>query len=130
MTTYLNKEVYEKLVGKSIDIKTNKYKNQKMEYDGILWDSKKEMSWYIKFKLMEKAGEIEDLQRQKEYIIIEPFKVGNKKYRKTSYYADFYYKKNGIEHIIDIKSEATKTPVYKLKKKLMAYKYGIEIEEL
>ena len=54
MTTYLNKEVYEKLVGKSIDIKTNKYKNRKMEYDGILWDSKKERSWYIKLKLMEK----------------------------------------------------------------------------
>ena len=28
MTTYLNKETYEKLVGKSIDIKTNKYHNK------------------------------------------------------------------------------------------------------
>ena len=130
MTTYLDKEIYEKLVGKSIDIKTNKYKNQKIEYDGMLFDSKKEYSFYIKFKLMEKSGEIQNLRRQVEYILMDNFVLNGKKYRKTSYIADFVYEQDGETHVIDVKSKVTKTEVYKLKKKIMEYKYGIEIEEV
>lgn len=126
----VSKEVYEKLVGKSIDIKTNKYHNKKIEYDGMIFDSKKEYSFYIKFKLMEKSGEIQNLRRQVEYILMDNFVLNGKKYRKTSYIADFVYEQDGETHVIDVKSKATKTEVYKLKKKLMAYKYGIEIEEL
>lgn len=131
MTTKISCDVYEKLVGKSIDIKTNKYKNKKIEYDGMTFDSHKEMSYWIKFKIMQRGGEISELKRQVEYVLIEPFILGKKKYKKTSYFADFQYKdKEGKLHVIDIKSEPTKTQVYKLKKKMMAYKYGIEIEEI
>ena len=131
MTTHLSKEVYEKLVGKSIDIKTNKYHNKKVFYDGHWFDSEKEKSFYIKFKLMEKSGEIYELKLQQKFLLIEPFTLNNKKYRETAYISDFtYIDKDSKLHVIDVKSEITKTQVYKLKKKMMAYKYSIEIEEL
>ena len=47
----VDKELYEKLVGKS---KENKYHNIKTTYDGILFDSKKESQVYSRLKTMEK----------------------------------------------------------------------------
>lgn len=127
----VNKEVYEKLLGNSIDVKQSKYKNKKVIYDGIKFDSIKEKAHYIKYKLMEQSGEIHNLKRQVEFELIETFKLNDRTYRKTKYIADFtYYDKHNKLHVIDVKSKATKTRVYELKKKLMAYKYGIEIEEV
>ena len=127
----LSQETINKLLNNSIDVKQNKYKNKKVFYDGHWFDSQKEKAWYIKFKLMEKADEIFDLELQKEFVLIETFKLGDKTYRKTKYIADFtYLDKYGNLHVIDVKSPATKTKVYQLKKKLMAWKYGIEIEEV
>lgn len=127
----ISKETLNKLLNNSIDVKQSKYKNKKAEYDGIVFDSQKEKAWYIKFKLMEQAGEIHSLKRQVPFCLIETFKLGDKTYRKTSYIADFVYlDKYGNLHVIDVKSKATKTQVYQLKKKLMAWKYGIEIEEV
>lgn len=129
MTTHLSKETYEKLVGKSIDTKTNKYHNRKVFYDGYWFDSEKEKSFYIKFKLMQNSGEIYDLKLQEKFVLIESFTLDNKKYRETTYISDFTYKdKEDKLHVIDVKG--MKTEVYKLKKKLMAYKYGVEIEEI
>lgn len=125
----LSKEVYNKLLNNSITTKQNKYKNKKVYYDGHWFDSQKEKSWYIKYKLMEQAGEIHDLKMQFPFTLIETFKLQNKTYRKTIYKADFtYYDKQGKYHVIDVKG--IRTDVYKLKKKLMAWKYGIEIEEV
>ena len=127
----ISNETYKKLVGNSIDVKQNKYKNKKVIYDGIKFDSIKEKSYYIKYKLMEQAGEIHNLERQVEFELIETFKLNDRTYRKTKYIADFtYYDKDNKLHVIDVKSKVTKTKVYQLKKKLMVYKYGIEIEEI
>jgi hypothetical protein len=78
---------------------------------------------------MEQAGEIHDLKMQVPFTLIETFKLQDKTYRKTIYKADFtFIDKEGKYHVIDVKG--IKTDVYKLKKKLMAWKYGIEIEEV
>ena len=131
MPVKVSKEVYEKLVGKSIDIKAIKYRNKKIEYDGYTFDSIKEKSWYIKFKLMQQAGDITNLELQKEYELMPKFECKGKKYKKMSYYADFVYKQDGKIHVVDVKSEATKKDkVYLIKKKLLVYEYGIEIEEV
>ena len=125
----LSKETYNKLINNSIDIKQSKYHNKKVYYDGHWFDSQKEKSWYIKYKLMEQAGEIKDLKMQVPFTLIETYKVEDKTYRSTNYIADFTYKtKDGKLHVIDVKG--MRTDVYKLKKKLMAWKYGIEIEEV
>ena len=109
--------------------KENKYHNRKCEYNGIKFDSQKEMRYYQKLELLQKSGKIFDLQRQVSFTLIETFKLEDKTYRKTSYIADFtYIDENGKYHVVDTKGFKTKE--YLLKKKLMAWKYGIEIEEV
>jgi len=126
----VNKEVYEKLLGNSIDVKQNKYKNKKVMYDGIKFDSNCEMAYYIKLKLLEEKGIIKDLELQKSYELQPSFKVNGKTYQKITYRADFSYVsvEDNKLHIVDTKG--FRTEVYKLKKKMFAYKYGIEIEEV
>lgn len=127
----ISKSVYNKLLNNSITTKQNKYKNKKVQYNEMIFDSKKEYSYYLKYKLMEQAGEIKDLKIQFPFTLIETFKLQDKTYRKTIYKADFtFVDKEGKYHVIDVKSKATRTQVYQLKKKLMAWKYGIEIEEV
>lgn len=109
--------------------KENKYRNKKCEYKGMTFDSIKERNYYIKLEYLQKIGQISELKRQVEFTLIETFKLEDKTYRKTKYIADFTYKdKNGKYHVVDTKG--IKTDVYLLKKKLMAWKYGIEIEEV
>lgn len=127
----LSKETLNKLLNNSITTKQNKYHNKKVQYDEMTFDSKKEYSYYLKYKLMEQAGEIHDLKMQVPFTLIETFKLQDKTYRKTIYKADFtFVDKEGKYHVIDVKSKATRTQVYQLKKKLLAWKYGIEIEEV
>lgn len=107
----------------------NKYHNKKVIIDGIKFDSKKEMQYYIKLKMLEKAGKIRDLKLQVPFTLIETFKRGDKTYRKMKYIADFtYYDDKDTLHVVDTKGYRTKE--YELKKKLMAWKFGIEIEEV
>lgn len=40
-----------------------KYKAKKTEYDGIMFDSKKEAQRYAELKILERAGVIKNLQR-------------------------------------------------------------------
>lgn len=55
MTTYLNKDVYEKLVGKSMDIKANKYHNKLTFVGNEIFDSKKEANKFYALKIAENA---------------------------------------------------------------------------
>ena len=47
-----------------------KYKNKKVEVDGIEFDSKKESRRYWELKLLQQAGKITDLQLQREFELI------------------------------------------------------------
>lgn len=111
-----------------------KYYAKRTEYHGICFDSAKEARRYAELDLLQKAGEISDLQRQVKYELIptqrdpETHKVIE---RPCSYYADFVYKdKNGETVVEDVKSRATQTPQYRIKRKLMLEKYGIQIREV
>lgn len=106
--------------------KITKYKNKKTIYDGMVFDSLKEKNRYIELKLMEKAGIIKDLKRQVAFILIDKSKYG----RAIKYMADFTYLENNELIIEDVKSSATKTRVYQLKKRLLAERYGYQIREV
>lgn len=101
----------------------NKYHNRKTSVDGIRFDSKKEANRYIELKLLERAGVIKDLRRQVPYVIINKSRYG----RAIKYVADFVYLENGQLVVEDVKG--VRTPVYKLKKRLMAERFGIEVKE-
>lgn len=104
--------------------KKSKYNAKKEVVDGITFDSKKEAKRYLELKAMEKVGAIQKLQLQVPFVLIEKSKYG----RSIKYVADFVYNKNGSKIVEDVKG--VKTPVYKLKKRLMAEKYGIMIQEV
>lgn len=121
-----------------------KYHNKKVVYNGIKFDSKKEAHRYCELRLLAKAGEITDLQRQVEYELIPKqveyyTVVKNGKSveksrvieRPTKYIADFVYRqKNGDLVVEDVKSTATRTTEYIIKRKLLLQIYGIRIKEI
>lgn len=104
----------------------NKYRNIKSEYNGVVYDSKLEAKKAWELDLLLRAGEIRDLERQKKFILLDGF-VNNKgeKVRPIFYVADFvfYDISKKIWVVMDTKSPATRTQVYKLKKKLFESKY-------
>lgn len=74
----------------------NKYRNNKVEYDGIIFDSKKEAKRYAELKLLERTGRIKELRRQVPFTLIPRINDQNGKciQRACKYYADFVYTYN------------------------------------
>ena len=110
-----------------------KYGNRKTQLDGITFDSKHEAERYAELKLMEKAGLISNLELQKTFVLIgtQRDKDGKVLERPVTYRADFVYKdEHGKRIVEDAKSPATRTPVYRLKKKLLLSIYGLQIKEV
>ena len=125
--------------------KTNKYNAKKVSVDGIEFNSKKEARRYQELLLLQKAGEIYMLERQKVYELLpaqrEPDTVGKRGgvikgkllERAVEYVADFVYTdKNGKTVVEDVKGfrEGGAYAVFVLKRKLMLYRYGIKIIEV
>lgn len=108
----------------------NKYKNKKVIYDGITFDSIKEKNRYIELKLLERAGLIKDLKLQYEFELQPAFILYNKKIRKISYIADFYYFDNKLNDYVVEDTKGMRTDVYKIKKKMFEFKYKREIHEI
>ena len=111
----------------------SKYGNLKCKIDGYTFDSQKEGRRYAELKILLRQGLISDLELQKEFELQPAFRDNDGKWvRAIRYKADFTYIDNetGKTIVEDVKSEATrKNAVYKIKKKMMAYK-GIIIREV
>lgn len=104
--------------------KQTKYKSKKIEYDGHKFDSIKEKKHYEELKKLEKQGKISSLELQPSFILQEKFKRDGKTYRPITYIADFKYFEDGKVIVEDVKSYFTaKNEVYKIKKKMLLYKY-------
>jgi hypothetical protein len=100
----------------------NKFHAIKIEIDGRVFASRAEGRRYSELCLLEQAGEISYLECQPVYQIFV-----NKKHI-CNYIADFRYQtKDGNLVVEDVKG--LKTPVYRLKKKLVEARFGIEIME-
>ena len=123
----------------------DKYGNRKVTINGITFDSKREMNRYCELKLLEKAGEISDLELQKKYELIPAQYIDGKCVEKAvQYKADFVYQvpvhditeedghiifSDGYETIVeDVKGMRTKD--YIIKRKLMLYVHDIRISEV
>jgi len=102
----------------------NKYRNVRVEFDGIKFDSKREANRYIYLKSLEKKGLIAKLVVHPEFVIEVKGMIICK------YIADFGYFSDGRFIVEDVKADITKTPVYRLKKKLLLALYNIEITEI
>ena len=116
--------------------KGSKYYNQKTKIGGRTFDSRKEGRRYKELLLLQRAGEIHDLRCQVEYDLIPPQRYKDPMTRKwhtirgTKYRADFvYYDSDNRLVVEDVKSDATRTPEYKIKRKLMYWLNHILIKE-
>ena len=112
--------------------KEMKYGNRKTVIDGITFDSAKEANRWCELKLLQRAGEIYDLQRQVSFTLIpKQVRDGMVIERPVVYKADFVYKDlTGAEIVEDVKSPATKTKEYIIKRKLLLWQFGIQIKEV
>ena len=112
----------------------SKYGNRKVTTPDGTFDSVKEYSRWQELKLLQRAGEIHDLQRQVPFVLIPKQKDEHGKVveRELKYIADFVYLANdgtGWRRVVeDVKG--LKTEVYRTKKKLMLYRNGIKIQEV
>jgi hypothetical protein len=103
-----------------------KFKNVKTVIDGVKFDSKAEARRHEHLKLLVKIGEITNLELQPCYdIVVNGTKV-------CRYIADFRYVRTSDQTTVveDVKSPASKTPVYRLKNKLLKALLGINITEI
>ena len=112
--------------------KRRKYRNRKIVVDGQTFDSQKEANRWQELKLMERAGEIYDLQRQVPFIVIPAQKdeKGKTIERECKYIADFTYKLKGslVRTVEDTKGLRTKD--YIIKRKLMLWRFGLRVKEV
>ena len=99
----------------------NKYRNKKVQVDMYVFDSIRESQRYKELKLLERAGEISNLELQPHFLLQESFKKNGRAYRKIEYIADFKYTENKKTIVEDVKG--MQTDVFKLKHKLFEKKY-------
>lgn len=111
----------------------SKFNNRKVVLDGATFDSRKEARRYRELQLLERTGEISELQTQFAFVLAESVKFKNEPRRKPAvkYVADFVYIKDGRQVVEDVKSVATRKDKYfRLKKHLMMSVHGIEVVEV
>lgn len=129
-------------------MKKSKYHSRKITRDGITWDSLKEYRRFCELSLLERAGAIQDLQRQVKFELVpaqyeeiptgELYKRGDRKGQpkmkrvcveeSVNYIADFVYHENGVKVVEDTKGVKTKD--YIIKRKLMLWVHKIKIKEV
>ena len=115
------------------------------------FDSQKEARRYDELMIMLQAGKIRDLRLQVDFTLQEAYTdSAGKRVRAIRYKADFTYKRPPVwkitEHdpvgeadrlgvpwllvVVDVKSRATRTKEYIMKRKMMKDHFGIEIQEV
>lgn len=122
----------------------NKYRNIKVECDGVHFDSSKERDRYLELKLLARAGEIKDLELQPQVkFCVNGRKVvirskGYPNGRHVGYKADFRYTdcRTGQEIWEDVKAAAklgkrrAVSRDYPLRKAFLEAIYGIQVREV
>ena len=121
-----------------------KYGNENVEYEGMSFDSKRELKRWKELLLLQEAGVIRDLKRQVKFEIVptqyESYERKSKKgkllkpgvyaaEKSVNYYADFTYYTQDGEYVVE-DAKGYRTQAYIIKRKLMLYLHGIRIREV
>lgn len=102
----------------SLNLTKSKYGARKTEFDGILFDSQLELSFYKKLK----ENNITILDRQTKFVLQESFHIGKELIREIAYKADFLIEWCWRKIYID--SKGMEVPEFKIKHKMWLFKYG------
>ncbi len=109
-----------------------KYNNKRTYLGSKKFDSVKEKNIYLLLLGKVKNGEIWNLERQVKFELQPHYRNKQGKMEKAiTYIADFTYYDSKGYHVVDVKSAITrKDKVYRIKKKILGYQKGIDIEEM
>ena len=105
------------------------------------FDSQKEARRYDELAALERAGTIRDLRMQVDFTLQEAYTDGEgRRVRAIRYRADFTYRKPSfidrdgetcwVLVVEDVKSRATRTKEYIMKRKMMKERFNIDIQEV
>jgi hypothetical protein len=114
----------------------NKYHAIPIHVDGVRFASKKEAARFLELQCWQKAGQIADLEVHPVYPlhVMELWRSGSPIVVTTvgKFTADFQYTHLGTGEIVveDVKSDATRTEAYRLRKKLVEAIHGFTITEV
>ena len=133
----------------------SKLRNKAIIIDGQRFDSRAEARRYGQLRMLERAGEISDLQMQKMYELIPGHyeyvptgkifsrgaRKGQKEYKRVTvelpvkYIADFVYKtKDGNTVVEDVKGYSDPNSAtyakFVIKRKLMLWIHGVKVKEV
>jgi hypothetical protein len=98
----------------------NKYHNNKIIFNGFLFDSEAEAKQYAELLFLEKSGIISELKRQVKFNLIPKTETE----REVNFIIDFTFIENGKKVAADKKSKITKKlKDYIIKRKLFKIKY-------
>lgn len=110
-----------------IQPKRQKFNARRTVVDGERFDSQREADYYGELLYRQKAGEIENIQRQPEYLITKDGIV------LASFRPDFQFTVRATRtwEVHEVKGgKATRTEAYVLRKALVEAQHGIEIVEV
>ena len=130
MTNYLSQSQIRKMVRQRIKPKQPKYGNHKVVVDGEkVADSKHEYRRLNELKLLQRVGEIRDLETQVRYKLIPAQVICGMKVRGVDYVADIvYWTKNNKFICEDAKGH--RTDAYIIKRKMMKLIHNIDVVEV
>lgn len=107
----------------------SKYRNKKVQWNDNTYDSKKEARRHAELLLLQRAGQITNLETQVKFELLPSQRIDGKVVeRPVAYVADFKYLENGKVVVEDVKGMKTKD--YIIKRKLMLYIHHIQIKEV
>ena len=126
------RQIYQKTLAEQRRKSTKKkFGNVPTKRNGIRFDSKKEAGRYDELMALLRAGEIDNLKLQPQFTLQESYMTEEgERVRAIRYVADFSYTQGGEFVVEDVKSKATATAQYKMKKKMMREKFGISVKEV
>jgi hypothetical protein len=103
---------------------TSKYHAKRTTVDGVTFASKAEATRWQELRLLERAGQIADLEYQPRYpLTVNGVLVG-------TYVGDARYRETATGEVVTEDTKGIRTPVYRLKAKLVRALYGITIREV
>jgi hypothetical protein len=107
-----------------------KYGNRRVEADGYVFDSLREMRRYRELSLLLAAGEIADLEIHPVFELVAGVVLDGRRKPALRYAADFSYldRATDLRVVEDVKG--VRTDVYRIKRHLMKAMLGIEVREV
>lgn len=104
----------------------NKYKNKKIEVDGIIFDSQLEALYYQHLIKLQEKGEIKSFRMQVPFILLDGYSIGERKERPIKIVIDFEIEYPG-GHLEYHDPKGQVKPMDIVKKKMFESKYGYEL---